>query len=217
MPNCPNCYTDHVVKNGRIHNGKQRFKCCECGRQFVENPTKITISQQTKSLIDRLLLERISLAGIARVAQVSQKWLQDYVNQKYAQIPRQVKVTEKKGKLTIQADEMWSFVDNKGNKQWVWLAMDKKTREIIGVYIGNRDRDAARQLWLSLPGVYRQCAVVYIDFWAAYEKVIPAKRHRAVGKETGKTSYIERLNCTFRQRVSRLVRRSLSMISGEML
>ena len=71
------------MKNGHIHNGKQRFKCCYCSRQFVENPTKITISPETKSLIDRLLLERISLAGIARVTQVSSKWLQDYVNQKY--------------------------------------------------------------------------------------------------------------------------------------
>ena len=102
---------------------------------------------------------------------------------------------------------MWSFVDNKGNKQWIWLAMDEKTREIVGVYIGKRDRDAAKQLWFSLPGVYRQCAVVYTDFWEAYEKVIPTKRHQAVGKETGKTSYIERLNCTFRQRISRLVRK----------
>ena len=88
--------------------------------------------------------------------------------------------------------------------------MDEKTREIVGVYIGNRDREAARQLWLSLPGVYRQCAVVYTDFWEAYEKVIPAKRHQAVGKQTGKTSYIERFNCTLRQRVSRLVRKALS-------
>ena len=53
-------------------------------------------------------------------------------------------------------------------------------------------------------------SVVYTDFWEADEKVIPTKRHQAVGKETGKTSYIERLNCTFRQRISRLVRRSLS-------
>ena len=67
--------------------------------QFIENPTNITISLETKSLIDSLLLERISLAGIARVTQVSQKWLQDYINQKYAQIPKQVKVTEKKRKI----------------------------------------------------------------------------------------------------------------------
>lgn len=96
MPKCPQCNSHHVVKNGHIHNSKQRFKCRECGRQFVENPTKIMITEETKALIARLLLERISLAGIARVAQVSEKWLQDYVNQKYAQIPRQVKVSVKK-------------------------------------------------------------------------------------------------------------------------
>ena len=52
----------------------QRFKCCHCGRQFIKNTTQITISNETKSLIDCLLLERISLAGIARVTQVSQNW-----------------------------------------------------------------------------------------------------------------------------------------------
>jgi IS1 family transposase len=59
-------------------------------------------------------------------------------------------------------------------------------------------------------GVYRQCAVVYTDFWQAYEKVIPSKRHKAVGKETGLTNHVERLNNTFRQRISRLARKSLS-------
>jgi IS1 family transposase len=101
-------------------------------------------------------------------------------------------------------------VDNKGNKQWVWLALDADTREIVGVYIGARDEKAARQLWNSLPPVYRQCAVAYTDFWAAYAAVLPSKRHRVVGKETGKTSYIERFNNTLRQRVSRLVRKTLS-------
>jgi IS1 family transposase len=79
----------------------------------------------------------------------------------------------------------------------------------VGVYIGARD-EAARGLWHSLPGVYRQCAIAYTDFWAAYAAALPSKRHRAVGKETGKTSYVERLNNTFRQRVSRLVRKTLS-------
>ena len=80
-------------------------------------------------------------------------------------------------------------MDNKGNKQWVWLALDVDTRAIVGVYIGARDEAAARKLWESLPPVYRQCAVAYTDFWAAYGAVLPSKRHRAVGKETGKTSY----------------------------
>ncbi len=35
---CPECQSDHVVKNGKIHNGKQNFKCRECGGQFVQDP-----------------------------------------------------------------------------------------------------------------------------------------------------------------------------------
>ena len=75
MPTCPNCSSEKTVKNGHIHNGKQRFKCHECGRQLVENPQKIVIDQDKRELIDRLLLEKISLAGIARAAQVCQRWL----------------------------------------------------------------------------------------------------------------------------------------------
>lgn len=112
--------------------------------------------------------------------------------------------------MTIQCDELWSFVGRKRNKQWVWLALDVDTREIVGVHVGARDESAARQLWVSLPPVYRQCAVAYTDFWAAYGSVLPAKRHQAVGKGTGKTHYVERFNNTLRQRVARLARKALS-------
>jgi len=115
-----------------------------------------------------------------------------------------------KHRLTVQMDELWSFVDHKGDQQWVWLAMDVTTREIVGCYIGDRSRTSAQALWDSLPAVYRQCAVIYSDFWVSYPVALPSKRHRAVGKETGFTSYIERFNCTLRQRVSRLVRKTLS-------
>ena len=80
-------------------------------------------------------------------------------------------------------------MDNKGNKQWVWLALDANTREIVGVYIGRRDEAAARKLWESLPPVYRQCTVAYTDFWAAEAVVLPSKRHRAVGCIDGQDSY----------------------------
>ena len=96
MPACPTCASVYTVKNGRIHNGKQRFKCRDCGRQFVEQTTKRVIDQSTRDLIDRLLLERISLAGIARAVQVSEQWLQTYVNKKYAEVPRQIQVSAKK-------------------------------------------------------------------------------------------------------------------------
>ncbi len=199
------------MKNGTTRRGKQNYKCRDCGRQFVENPQWKRREKDSTAMIDRLLLEKIPLAGIARVLKVSESWLQGYVNQCYKVLPRQVQVTPKpKGALKVQMDELWSFVDDKGNKQWVWLALDVTTREIVGCYIGDRSKDSALGLWQSMPGVYRQCAVIYTDHWEAYKAVLPSNRHHAVDKETGLTSYIERFNNTLRQRVSRLVRKTLS-------
>jgi len=93
---CPSCESKHTVKNGKIHNGKQNYKCRDCGRQFVENRQQKIISQSTKDLIDKLLLEKIPLAGIARVTEVSEPWLQSYVNAKYEAVPKKVEIKEKK-------------------------------------------------------------------------------------------------------------------------
>lgn len=209
--NCPRCESAKIIKYGKTHYDKPRFKCQDCGRQFVENPTRQPIDEFTRNLIDKLLLERLSLAAIVRVTGVSARWLQNYVNEKYENTPQEVKITQKKSrKLTIQLDEMWSYVGNKDMKKWIWLAIDADTREIVGAYIGDRSRRSAKKLWLSIPAVYRQCAVCYTDFWEAYSQVLPSKRHKAVGKETGKTNYVERVNNTFRQRIGRLVRKTLS-------
>ena len=98
LPSCPDCGSTNIVKNGKIHNGKQNHKCKDCSRQFVEDPQHKLIDKQTKTLIDKLLLEKIPLAGIARVADVSEVWLQQYVNVKYANIERRVNVSpQKKG------------------------------------------------------------------------------------------------------------------------
>jgi transposase-like protein len=89
---CPNCSSSDIVKNGSNAVGTPRFKCNSCGRQFVQNPKKLPITQSTKDLLDKLLLERIPLAGIARVTGVSERWLQSYVNDKYAAVPQEVEV-----------------------------------------------------------------------------------------------------------------------------
>jgi insertion element IS1 protein InsB len=89
--------------------------------------------------MSRMLLERISQAGIARVLQVSEDTVQRYVNSQATAVKKQVSRTPKeKKRLNVQMDELWSFVDSKGNQQWVWLALDAETREIVGVHIGDR-------------------------------------------------------------------------------
>jgi IS1 family transposase/DNA-directed RNA polymerase subunit RPC12/RpoP len=209
--NCPSCLSDSIKKNGHIYNGKQNYRCKVCGRQFVEDRELPEIDERTKEIVVNLLLERLSLRGICRTLGVSLTWLLWFFKKIASEIPEDMAVVKKqKSRITIEIDEMWSFVGKKQNKVWVWLAIDLETRQIVGFHVGNRSKQDARQLWKSLPGVYRQCAVCYTDFWEAYSKAIPNCRHRAVGKESGKTNHIERFNCTIRQRVSRMVRKTLS-------
>jgi len=93
---CPDCSSSNVVKNGKIHNGKQNHKCQSCSRQFVESPKWRKVSEDTKALIDKLLLEKLPLAGIARVVEVSEPWLQSYVNEKFAGVKQVIEISKKK-------------------------------------------------------------------------------------------------------------------------
>lgn len=73
-------------------------------------------------------------------------------------------MARKRGRLTIEGDELWSFVGHKANKRWIWHALDADTRRVVGVHVGARDRAGAEGLWRSLPGTYRQRAVCYTDW-----------------------------------------------------
>ena len=76
--------------------------------------------------------------------------MQDYVNPRLAHTPCQINVSVKlPGRLTIECDEMWSFVDSQKNEIYIWLAIDRNSREIVGCFIGDRTRKSARQLWES--------------------------------------------------------------------
>ena len=88
--------------------------------------------------------------------------------------------------------------------------MDATTRQIIAFHVGDRSHTSAEHLWAKIPEAYRQHATFYTDQYVVYKGVIPAMQHRAISKLARKTNHIERFNNTLRQRLSRLVRATLS-------
>ena len=93
---CPTCNSQNFKENGSIHNGKKKYACKDCGRQFVENPQNKIIPQEMWDIVDKLLLEKIPIAGISRVTGISEPWLQKYVNKKYEDIPQKIDIVKKK-------------------------------------------------------------------------------------------------------------------------
>lgn len=98
---------------------------------------------------------------------------------------------------------------------WIWVALERQTRRVVGLAFGDRSAETGRKLWQSLPADYRKRAICYSDFLASYAAALPSKRHHAVGKETGETAHIERFNNTLRQRCANLVRKTLSFSKHE--
>jgi transposase-like protein len=162
---CPQCKLPKYKKNGHIHNGKQNHQCKDCGRQFVECFEQDLVSEETRVLVERLLLERLSLRGICRAVGVKLKWLLGFIVNCFEALPDHLNVqpiTRNADvviqRLEVEADKMASFVQNKANKQWIWLAMDAKSRQIIGFHVGDRSRKSARALWSKIPKGYRRHA-----------------------------------------------------------
>jgi len=100
---------------------------------------------------------------------VSLRWLLSFIVGLYDQLPSDLNF-QLKGEadelifLTLESeiDEMLSFVGQKTNKQWIWLAMDVSSRQIIAFHVGDRSRVSALALWRLIPENYRRHATFHI-------------------------------------------------------
>jgi IS1 family transposase len=213
----PSLWIAPVQKNGHTRHGKQNHQYKACRRQFTANAMARIIAHEQRLQIAHLLCERISLRGICRTVGVSLTWLSHLLVECFTACPdhlhaqRPARPTEMlMSRLEAEADEMWGFVQKKANKQWLWIAMDTTTRQILALHVGNRSRESGKALWANMPLDYREQAMFHTDQYEVSKGVIPKEQLRAITKKARKTNHIERFHNTLRQRVSRLVRETLS-------
>ena len=90
------------------------------------------------------------------------------------------------------------------------MALEARSRQVIAFHVGDRSRKSVRQLWNQLPALYRKHATFYTDAYPPYGRVIPKAQHRTIIQGGPQTNHVERFNGTLRQRLSRLVRSTLS-------
>ena len=110
----------------------------------------------------------------------------------------------------LELDELWSFVLKKSQKHWIWIALCRRTRQVVAFTIGDRSEATCRELWNQIPAAYKLCAS-FSGFWEAYKE----ETHQSVVKETGMTAHVERWNLTLRQRLAHFVRKNLSFSKSD--
>ena len=111
-----------------------------------------------------------------------------------------------------EIDEMWSYVGHKGNKRWLWHAIDRETGNVLAYVLGERkDR-----VFLELKGLLEPFGIsrFYTDDWGAYQRNLDPEQH-IIGK--GNTQKIERKHLTLRTRIKRLARKTICFSKKEQM
>ena len=217
---CPYCNSNHVVKNGKDEKNKQRFLCKneQCNHQtFLVDYSDIGRQQHIKDLILKMAVNGSGIRDIARVLAISPNTVIETLKKADDMIDNvNRELLEKNAKegididivpinaIDVELDEMWSFVGNKSNQRWLWLAIDHNTGDTVAFVFGRRKNEVFLKLKKLLESF--NIGKYYTDNWGAYSKNLNKEKHE-IGKKNTQT--IERKNLTLRTRVKRLTRKTI--------
>ena len=206
---CSRCGSENILKNGKTKQKRQKFVCKACGKYGTLEP-KEKYPKEVKEQILQAYQERSSMRGISRTYGISRNTLSSWLKKKALKLPNLEETLLPAEKSdSIELDELWSFVGNKQNDYWVWVALCSRTRQILAFVLGKRDYYSCRQLRQSIPRSY-QNSQYYSDKFRPYKHCFAKSQLRQVNKDSGLTNHLERWNNTLRQRIGRFVRKTLS-------
>jgi hypothetical protein len=142
---------------------------------------------RVRALVERLLNKRLFLRGICRALGVCMTWLMGFLVECHAAAPAHLDVYPRSAAIhsgplprEAEADKLCSFVGKKASKQWLWLALDARSRQILAFHVADRSRNGARQLGDKRPGDLSPGRDVLRGCCAVYGCVIPRARHRTI-------------------------------------
>jgi insertion element IS1 protein InsB len=110
--------------------------------------------------------------------------------------------------LSLELDELHTFVQNKNHPIWLWVALERETRKIVAWVLGDHSNATFWHLWDALPGDEAlKCSHAYAtDAWRSYDH-LPRERRTTRRCET---NHVKRWLGTLRSKLGRVVRRSYS-------
>src|SRR5512145_1702742 len=186
------CESANIVRNGHDYKCSQKYHCKDCGRYGT---------LQAQSGYTAAVQQQVKRGGLERLLAISrrtiQRWLSGWVN---AVPPLETTLLPAEPGDVLELDELWSFVGSKQQPRWVWLALCRRTRQVVAYCIGDRSETSCLQLWRRIPTAYTRCHS-FSDFWDAYQRIFATDRHQSVGKDSGQTNHVERWFNTLRQRL----------------
>ena len=122
MATCKRCGCERSVKNGKVR-GKVRYKCKECGLNFVEGDGRVNESLVVKKALAVILysLSKASFNMLGKIFGHSPSLLYRWIVEEMAKLPE----PEVPGDIKeMEFDEMWHFIGSKktnsgSSRRWI--------------------------------------------------------------------------------------------------
>jgi insertion element IS1 protein InsB len=208
---CTKCHSTNLSRNGLTKGGKQKYVCKDCHSYGSVAPARSPYSDEQKEKILNSYQERASMRGIQRIFGTAPRTLARWLEKKAQGLPSlENQLLPRATSDVLELDEVWSFVGSKENRVWLWTALCRETKQIVGYFLGDdRSEEGARALREAIAPDYRSCPT-YSDGLESYQAAFTGHPHHSGGKEEGQTNHMERWNNTLRQRIGRYVRKTLS-------
>ncbi len=190
------------VKNGYQKKGTQRIKCKNCGkRQQFSYKYQRYRWRQFDELLKSMICNGLGIRNISRILRISCSTVLKHIRK----IANQIKTrTTFEADQKYEVDELFTYVGNKKNIQWIMYAMNRETKRVIDFVVGARTSENAKILINKLLDL--NPTKIYTDRLNIYPNLILNEIHsiRRFG-----TNHIERNNLTLRTNLKRLQRRSI--------
>lgn len=170
----------------------QRFQCLKCGNSFSEklplDNLRVDFKQACQAL--ELLAEGCGIRAVSRLTGLHQQTVLNVLARAGGKAGRFLDARVRNVQAeSVQGDEMWSFVwckernnirhDPFRGEQYLFLAIDSKSKLIISHVIGKRSPQNTEELLNDLKGRVAGRMQLFTDGFDAYRTGVP----RTIGKE----------------------------------
>lgn len=200
---CKKCKSVKTIKAGKIK-GRQRYKCKICKKTFVPGEQKSINTKKKKEAIE-LYLEGMSIRGIGRYLGVSHttiiNWIKEMAEKLRPVLPLHAE--------HIEIDELYFYLKSKKIKRYLWAALCRHSKRILGFQVGGRGKITFKKLYYKILPI--ETKKYFTDDHAPY-KVLPKEKHST---KYGQTNSIESFWSSLRHFTARFRRKGKCYTKSE--
>jgi transposase-like protein len=116
MVSCKHCGCDIKIRNGIVR-GKQRYRCKECRKVYIEGDLRERYSMHQKLRVMKMYLEGMGIRSIGRVEDISSpliiKWIRKFSNILRKKLNETEIPQEARDIQILELDELFTYYQKK--------------------------------------------------------------------------------------------------------